>query len=235
MLMLDRSEEKYFQMAVRFVVSLPPGEAETQMMMQDTVASELPKPFSSPSVNEDRMPSKRYSLTRREGRPGVEERMELKPFRGRGRARVDKRSPAPSPSRNSPVIGLSGTHPSRRSPVIGSSGTQPSRSSPVIGSSGTQPSRSSPVIGSPGMQPSRISPVIGSPGMQPSRSSPVIGSSGPHPSSGGVGVDLGFLDSPVNAYEYSNSDASSSNNRPDSPNKISSEKQELVQTLYKVI
>lgn len=76
------------------------------------------RPSNSHPLMEDRLPSKRYSLTRREARPGVEERMELGPFRGRGRGKQDKSSVRPSSS--SPVIGLSGPRPTSGSPVIGS-------------------------------------------------------------------------------------------------------------------
>ncbi|XP_061178327.1 uncharacterized protein LOC133186962 [Saccostrea echinata] len=157
--------EAGYGIADHFEDTLPPrfsqaGGNALPLIPLGTVTPGLERP-SSQNVIDDRMPSKRYSRTRREARPGVEERMELGPMRGRGRAR-----PAiPQPSGSSPVIGLSGIHPSRDSPVIGLQ----SCSSPVIGSSGLHPSRGSPVIGSSSSQ------VIGS------RSSPVIDFSGYNP------------------------------------------------------
>lgn len=96
---------------------LPPLVPETMSTRDPPLGSV--RPSTSQSLMEDRLPSKRYSLTRREARPGVEERMELGPFRGRGRGKQDK-STSVCASSSSPVIGLSGPRPTSGSPVIGS-------------------------------------------------------------------------------------------------------------------
>ncbi|XP_022342357.2 uncharacterized protein LOC111136061 isoform X2 [Crassostrea virginica] len=96
------------------------GPQVIQDVMRGSVSPKPARPSPVQTVNEERLPSKRYSLTRREARPGVEERIELGPFKGRGRGRAENKSNIIRPSSSSPLIGSSGPCLSGGSPVIGS-------------------------------------------------------------------------------------------------------------------
>ncbi|XP_062602204.1 uncharacterized protein LOC134263848 isoform X2 [Saccostrea cucullata] len=212
--------EAGYGVAEQFEDSLPPRFSQTggpavPLIPLGVGTSGLERP-SNQNVIDDRIPSKRYSRTRREARPGVEERLDLGPMRGRGRARA-----APQPSSSSPAIGSSS------SPVIGS------RSSPVIGS------HSSPVIGS------RSSPLIGScdspvTGLSSSsvigsRSSPLVGSCDSPVTGLSSRSVIGSRSSPVVDFGGYNPATPPSNNRLDLLYKASPEKrEELVQTLKKI-
>lgn len=108
----------HLHVLMRFIFSA--GPQVSQDVMRGNVSPKPARPSPVQTVNEERLPSKRYSLTRREARPGVEERIELGPFKGRGRGRAENKSNIIRPSSSSPLIGSSGPCLSGGSPVIGS-------------------------------------------------------------------------------------------------------------------